>query len=112
MADYSTAVSIKGREVSFKGMATVHASSADLAEKIISSRKLKGEIKEVEGSRLSVTLGKGVMRVEFNGRLNPKAIMPGDHVTIENNIKSIDSSGIGELNGGSLEMVLEPNHLF
>ena len=112
MADYSTAVSIRGRDESFKGMANVSAGSADFAKTIISSGKLEGEIKVVEGNRISISLGKGGIQVEFNGRLNPKSVMPGDHVTIKNSIKEIDSSGLGELNGGSFEMVLEPCHLF
>lgn len=112
MAEYLTAVSIEGREASFKGMANVYAGSADLAEKVMSSSKLEGEIKEVERSSLSLSLGQGMMQVEFNGWINPKSVMPGDHLTIEVNGRGMDRGRIGELTGGSLEMILERNHLF
>ena len=91
MADYSTAVSIKGREEAYKGMANVRASSKDLVEKIVSSAKLHGEIKMVEGNSLSIALEKGELTIEFSGRLNSKSVMPGNRVSVSSNIKAIDS---------------------
>lgn len=109
MSEYSTAVKVEGGEP-FKGMAAVSVEPAKLAEKITSTRKIEGYVKEAGGNKVSIMIGKeeGVLIIELKDRVNPKVWMPWDYAGITIGVREIDSSGMGELQGGSLEMLVAP----